>query len=248
MADYFSTDGLILRAQDYKEADQLLTIYTVERGKIKALVKGVKKTTSKLRGGLGLFGYSRLTLTEGKVFPVIINAEGIDGFASLRADFTRMSYAGYAAELLDNLLVAEEKDDELFELIMKVWPLLAGKDPWLAVKVLEVRILERMGYQLQLATCLHCGEKLKEQHHYRGIIGGVLCKNCGSRAWEEANVVFSLEVMAGLKALQNMDWQRLEWVAFSSAGKKQLDNYLELQLDAVLERPLKTRSFIRQMI
>ena len=49
MADYFSTEGLILRAQDYKETDQLLTIYTIERGKIKALVKGVKKTTSKLR-------------------------------------------------------------------------------------------------------------------------------------------------------------------------------------------------------
>ena len=248
MADYFSTEGLILRAQDYKETDQLLTIYTIERGKIKALVKGVKKTTSKLRGGLGLFGYSRLTFTEGKVFPVIINAEGIEGFAPLRSDFTKMSYAGYAAELLDNLIVAEEKDEELFQLIMKIWPLLTQKDPWLAVKILEVRILEKMGYQLQQHNCLHCGSTLKEQHNYRGCVGGVLCEACSNKVLEEPTTVFSLEVMAGLKALQNMDWELLSCLAFSSSGKQQLDNYLELQLDSILERPLKTKNFIRQML
>ena len=62
---------------------------------------------------------------------------------------------------------------------------------------------------------------------------------------EEPIMMFSLEVMAGLKALQSMSWQYLSCLAFSKSGKEQLDNYLELQLNSILERPLKTKKFLQ---
>ena len=55
VSDYVSTVALVLRAKDYKEADQLLTVYTKAKGKMTVLAKGVKKNSSKLRGGLQLF-------------------------------------------------------------------------------------------------------------------------------------------------------------------------------------------------
>lgn len=44
--------GIVLRSRDYKEADQLVTIYTRELGKVTVQARGVKKTASKLRSGL----------------------------------------------------------------------------------------------------------------------------------------------------------------------------------------------------
>ena len=41
--------GIVLRSRDYKEADQLVTIYTRELGKVTVQARGVKKTASKLR-------------------------------------------------------------------------------------------------------------------------------------------------------------------------------------------------------
>ena len=49
MEQYQQVNGLILRGRDYKEADQLLTVYTREQGKITVQARGVKKTASKLR-------------------------------------------------------------------------------------------------------------------------------------------------------------------------------------------------------
>ena len=43
VSDYVSTAALVLRAKDYKEADQLLTVYTKAKGKMTVLAKGVKK-------------------------------------------------------------------------------------------------------------------------------------------------------------------------------------------------------------
>ena len=43
MEQYQQVNGLILRSRDYKEADQLLTVYTREQGKITVQARGVKK-------------------------------------------------------------------------------------------------------------------------------------------------------------------------------------------------------------
>ena len=50
MEQYQRLNAIILRSRDYKEADQLLTIYTREQGKMTVQVRGVKKTNSKLPG------------------------------------------------------------------------------------------------------------------------------------------------------------------------------------------------------
>lgn len=248
MTDYLSTEGLILRAQDYKEADQLLTIYTRERGKIKALAKGVKKNTSKLRGGLVLFGHSRITMAAGKVFPVIINTEGINAFAPIRNDFVRMSYAGYAAELLDGMLADEEQDECIFQLLIDTWQLLASCDAWLAVKILEFYLLEKMGYQLQLKHCLFCNRPLAQENICRGVVGGLVCSSCPSDMDDVPGVRLSVETRAGLQALRSLPWERLPYIYFSQPAHKELDKYLDLQLQQILERPLKTKRFLQQML
>ena len=58
--DYLTTPAVILRAMDYKEADQLLTVYTRTKGKITVLAKGIKKNASKLRGILQLFSLTEI--------------------------------------------------------------------------------------------------------------------------------------------------------------------------------------------
>ena len=55
LSQYISTNALILKAKDYKEADQLLTVYTQSSGKLTVLAKGLKKNQSKLRGSLQIF-------------------------------------------------------------------------------------------------------------------------------------------------------------------------------------------------
>ena len=120
MEQYQQVNGIILRSRDYKEADQLLTVYTREQGKLTVQARGVKKTTSKLRSGILLFSHTDLVLTAGKGFPIVTGAATVTAFASLRSDFARMSYASYGAELLDQVLVEGQPDEQLFLLILQI--------------------------------------------------------------------------------------------------------------------------------
>ena len=248
VSDYVSTAALVLRAKDYKEADQLLTVYTKAKGKMTVLAKGVKKNSSKLRGGLQLFGQTALTLAVGKGIPVVINAESMDIFPAIRADLTRMSYAGYCAELLDRLLVSDECDEALFLLILQSMNLLAYIDPWIASKTLEIRLLDRLGYAPNLEYCQECGRELRHAQGRLGIAGGSLCLQCGEGLAHMQVTALGAEAVTLYRALKDMPLEQLGHLYVSKPASHELELYLDLQIDQVLDYPLKTRQFLRDLV
>lgn len=241
---YQNVSGMVLRSRDYKEADQLLTVYTREQGKLTVQAKGVKKTTSKLRSGILLFSQTELVLTKGKGFPIVIGAATTTAFAALRNDFTRMTYASFAAELLDQVVPEGQPEEQVFLLILQTFHLLEHIDPWLALCYLEIRLLELQGYGLHLENCLYCGHPLQGERH-QAVQGGLLCKQCA--AGEQANVFLSSEGLTTLRALGYFPLHRLGWVYISREGRQSVEHYLDLQLQQLLSHPLKTKDFLKQV-
>lgn len=244
MEQYQHVNAIILRSRDYKEADQLLTIYTREQGKLTVQVRGVKKTNSKLRGGILLFSQAELVLTAGKAFPIVINASTKTSFSALRTDFSRMSYAGYAAELLDQVISEGHADEALYLFMLQTLQLLEFIDPWVAVKYLESKVLERQGYSLELNRCQYCGAVLSGEQ-YRGVYGGLLCRQCSLQ--ELGGIVLTQEGRTFLQALSYIPLHRLGWLYMSRDGRESVNRYMEFQLQQVLAYPLKTRDFLKQM-
>lgn len=245
MGEYVSTVALILKGQDYKETDQLLTVYTNIQGKMTVLAKGVKKNTSKLRGGLQLFSQTDLTMVMGRSFPVVINAECVNAFTPLRQSFARMSYAGYITDLLDKLITEKEADQGLFLLILQGMNLLAYIDPWVATRAIEMRLLGYLGYQVDLGVCALCGSVLKAREASIGIHGGLLCTGCSKN--EELVISLGVEALTVLMALKKINLGQLGMIYVSKDARGQIEAYLELQLAHILSYPLKTREFLRNM-
>ena len=244
MEQYQHVNGIILRSRDYKEADQLLTVYTRELGKITVQARGVKKTASKLRSGILLFSHTSLVLTAGKVFPIVTGASTETAFPLLRSDFARMSYASYAAELLDQVIAESQPDDDLFVLILQTMYLLEHINPWLAVRHLEIRLLELQGYGLQLNHCMQCGSPLSAEKVH-GVQGGILCPQCSRNM--PGGSVLTQEALAVLKAFSYIPMHRLGILYLSQEGRESLEQYMELQMQQVLSWRLKSRDFLKQL-
>lgn len=244
MEQYQHVNAIILRSRDYKEADQLLTIYTRELGKLTVQVRGVKKSNSKLRGGILLFSQTELVLVAGKAFPIVTGASTMTSFAALRNDFARMSYAGYAAELLDQVIAEGHADEDLYLFMLQTLQLLEFIDPWVAVKYLEMKVLERQGYPLQLNRCQYCGKVLSGEQYY-GVHGGLLCRQCGLQ--ELGSIMLDQEGRTFLQALSYIPLHRLGWLYMSRDGRETVNRYMDFQLQQVLAYPLKTRDFLRQL-
>ena len=112
------TEAIILKKADLGETDRLLTIYSSERGKINILAKGVRKLESKLRYSIEPISWVQLILVEGKNFLILKDAVLKDEFLKIKKDLERLKIAQKIAEMIDQAIVGEEKDKDIWKLIL----------------------------------------------------------------------------------------------------------------------------------
>ncbi|HWV27987.1 MAG TPA: DNA repair protein RecO, partial [Aeromicrobium sp.] len=85
--------GVVLRVHKLGEADRIITLLTRERGLVRAVARGVRKTSSRFGARVEPFMHVALQLAEGRTLDTITQVETIDAFAkNLGAD-----YAAYTA-------------------------------------------------------------------------------------------------------------------------------------------------------
>ena len=87
----YRASALVLRQRNLAEADRIVTLFTRERGKLSAVVKGVKRPKSKLAAGTQLFTHSRFQLAMGRNLDVITQCEVVHPFHALHRDLTRLA-------------------------------------------------------------------------------------------------------------------------------------------------------------
>ena len=56
----YKTEAVVLRSIRYAEADRILHLYTADRGRVGAIAKGIRKTTSRVGGRLEPLGHVEL--------------------------------------------------------------------------------------------------------------------------------------------------------------------------------------------
>ena len=93
--------GIVLRSYPFGEADRVVVLLSPNRGKLRTVAKGVRKTTSRFGGRLEPFTHVDLVLYEGKNLDTITQVSIIEGFPRLRADLDRVVAAGSMVEAVD---------------------------------------------------------------------------------------------------------------------------------------------------
>src|SRR5687768_9809563 len=94
----YRTEAIVLRRTDFGEADRLLTLFSRELGKIKAIAKGARKPQSRKTGHVELFMRTQFLIAQGRDLDIITQAEMVEGYQALREDLVRTTYASYAVE------------------------------------------------------------------------------------------------------------------------------------------------------
>lgn len=119
MTSYFRTQGIVLQKQDRGEADRVFTIFTKDFGKLYLRAVSERKITSKLRGGLELFYCSEISFVQGKIHKTITDTQLIESSRELRGDIACMRIMNRLAEIADELLKGEEKDEKIWDLLQE---------------------------------------------------------------------------------------------------------------------------------
>jgi len=240
-------DAVILRHSDYGEADRLLTLFTREAGKLRAIAKGVRKMQSRKAGHLEPFTQVTLMLAQGHDLWIVTQAEATELFQPLRESLPLIGYAGYVVELLDRFTYEEGQNWQLFQLLVETLKRLASEpDPFVPVHYYEMRLLDLMGFRPLLFECASCGKAIQpEDQYFSAERGGVLCPDCGL----QVNVVrpISMDALRYLRHFQRSSYTEAKRANPGQDTRDEVEAILNYYLTYLLERNLNSPEFIRQV-
>jgi len=243
----FRVEAIVLRHSNWGEADRLLTMFTLDLGKLRAIAKGVRKPRSRKAGHLEPFTRVSLLLARGRDMMIITQAETIAAYTPLHEDLLRSTYAAYVVELLDRFTYEEGENQALYRLLADTLERLSSSDaPDLALRYYEVRLLDLVGFRPQLFTCVSCEEQIQpENQYFSAELGGVVCPTCGKRIPAVRPV--SMSALKYLRHFQRSNFKEASRATLTSVLNREMENLMQHYLTYLLERGLNTPSFLRRI-
>ena len=244
----FETEAVVLKQFDLGESDRLITLYTRERGKLKAVARGARKG-KKSRSGLVLpFSYHNFTLYQGKSLAKINHIESIAMNSKLREDLDYMAYASVVSEYVERAGLEDEADQALFSLLALILEKMAQaqkSELLFYLTVFKAKLLLLLGVKPEIENCTICGEKvdLKGTTPLSVEEGGSICKNCFNKN-DFKHTFFSLNEMRALYKITFAEFSQLKSAQFSEEIIEKLNQLTEKFLVYHLDLSPKSLSFL----
>lgn len=233
-------DAVVLGALDYREADRLVTLFTLEHGKVKGVARGAKRSIRRFGGALEQFARLAVQLALKGGLARIDGADVATIHPGIRADLLKIGYAGYACEAVDLLLPEGLPNPRLFRLLSAYLERLdtapaAASDR----RFFEANLLNVLGYRLPLEECASCGARLSAGC-YAGHGEGLLCGRCGRGGRAVSRRTIELLAMA-------LRTGRFGAVCFTPAELSEAGSILDPAIALHVSRPFRAIEFLREM-
>jgi len=175
----YKTSGVILRGRIYGEADRILTLYTIDRGKIDAIAKGARRTKSHLAGRLEFGNEVQLTMHRGRNLDVVVSAEIEQAHWQRLVQPEHFAAANVVVELIDAFCEPDLAQPDLYMLLTGVLGAIAQSDePLSLLPRFSMRLLDVLGLAPPVESCTHCGAPLVGSAWLDAQQGGFGCEAC----------------------------------------------------------------------
>jgi DNA repair protein RecO (recombination protein O) len=153
----YRDEGIVLRTHKLGESDRIISVYTRQRGKVRAVAKGVRKTKSRIGARVEPPTHVALQLYEGRELDTITQVETIDHFRTIREDLDRLTRAVAMLEAVDQLGLEGEPNPPLYQMLLGALRALAAHRGPLVVPAFFLKVLALEGFGATVEACVECG-------------------------------------------------------------------------------------------
>jgi len=145
---YYNLTAIILKRQDFRDDDLLVTVYSREVGKLTLVARGGKKILSKLAGHLEPASLSLLNVASGKSIDQLTGARMIKGYRCIKANLDKSEASAWLLKLVNDLTLENHQDEQIFGLVEKYLDFLEKKDEDYEIVKLSVgfKLLALLGF------------------------------------------------------------------------------------------------------
>jgi DNA repair protein RecO (recombination protein O) len=178
----YKEQGVVLRSVKLGEADKIVTIMTQGTGKVRAVAKGIRKTTSRFGARLEPFTHVSLMLYRGRgQLDTITQAEIIAPHMTLRSDLALFAAGETMLEAVDKVAEEHERNVRLVVLLLAGLRALEARpaDPSAVAESFMLKLLSLSGFHPSLTACAVCGAR--DPQLFSAGLGGAVCATCAER-------------------------------------------------------------------
>lgn len=214
---YKKLTGIVLKKQNYREADQIVSCWTREAGKVRVLARSLRLPKSKLAFAMQDLSEVEINIV-GSGLPTLIGAKPLRQFGCLHHDLKKTAIAFYSAELMLKMTADEHPNHQAYDLLadflvhlnkldysIRYYPLLES---------FSLKLLEALGFSIE-----HAHSSIKIPGH------------------------LSLD----LARLNNSEFNRFQEIEIESDRVEELHSLINKFIEYILERNIKSELFMEHV-
>jgi DNA repair protein RecO (recombination protein O) len=234
----------VLRTQKLGEADRIITLFTREHGRIKAVAKGVRRTKSRWGARLEPASHVDLQLYSGRSLDTVTQAVSIENFGDeLSLDYQRWTVASAILEAAERF-TSQEHEPSLQQYLLVVGSLKAlAHETYDASLILDAYLLRSLavaGYAPSLMNCSRCDAP--GPHKYFSLVGGgSVCNTCKPSAAPTPHP----ETLELMQQLLSGDWASA--VDSDARYRREASGLIAAYLQWHLERGLRSLPLVERI-
>jgi DNA repair protein RecO (recombination protein O) len=241
------SESIITRTWEFGETDLLVSFFTADRGRLKGVAKGARKSSRRFANCLDSFCLTRLEYERksGRDLYFLHSGKLIHGFPGLRTDFHALSLASYMVELAETLFPPGVSEPRMFTLLKNAFSALAGDMKKEQLRIFfEAKALALGGYSINFERCCDCGRSYAGEGRavFKQSKGGIACLKCEKESVRLPGL--DPDAARGLDQIQTTPLDDAQQAPLTDTMMDEMKKVLRLHLRYSLGTELKTARYL----
>jgi DNA repair protein RecO (recombination protein O) len=241
--------AIVLRTRDYSESDRIVTLLTLDAGKLGGIAKGAKQSRRRFERKLEVFSHVMVYFKRrphGELVFITRAEAGELAPLELTDDIGKIAIGSYMVELADALSREEAESAGAYRLLAASLAAAARHGASRALRqAFELALLRWAGYQLEFQRCQICARPPADNATSFVFIpshGGIVCQHCRAG---EADTYVGLSA-ASVAALAQLNSISIETAPDAQCAGRDAEAALTRFMATILERKLRSLDFLHR--
>lgn len=171
-------EGIVISEVAYGETSKIINIFTRSFGIVGIICKGAKSMKSRLRAVTTKFTYGTFNVYYKKdKLSNLISVDVINNLTNIKQNILLIGYLNFLTELATQVY-KQNNNEDIYNLYIKaILKIESGLDPAIMTNILELKLLDYLGVNLELNRCVKCGNK-ENIVTIDPLQGGFICSTC----------------------------------------------------------------------
>lgn len=241
------SESIVTRTWEFGETDLLVSFFTADKGRLKGVAKGARKSSRRFANCLDLFCLTRMEYERksGRDLYFLHSGKLIHGFPRLRTDYHALSLASYMVELAETLFPLGVAEQRMFILLKDALSALESDVEKEALRILfEAKALALGGYSINFERCCDCGRPYAAEGRavFKRKKGGIACLKCEKESARLPGL--DPDTARGLDRIQTTPLDDFKISPLTNRLMGEMKKVLRLHLSYSLGKELKTARYL----